>query len=86
MSVYSFRFQIDFWKEPVSIGTPVDMMLSPRDFDLISRYFKMHSLEFSSVIDNVGDAVMRENERHIGTLFSTYSGFDYGRYHTLDEV
>ena len=62
------------------------MMLSSKDLEFISRYFRANSLQYSLVMDNVEATVRTENERHTGTLFSTYTGFDYGRYHTLSEV
>ena len=62
------------------------MMVSPKDLKSISIYFNLHNLKFSSFIDNVEEVVTKENEKHVGTLFSTYTGYDYGRYHSLREV
>lgn len=62
------------------------MMISPKDLDLVLPFFKIHQLKYTSFIDNIEDAVVTENERHSGTVFSTYTGFDYGRYHNLMEV
>eukprot|EP00795_Rhopilema_esculentum_P002245 gene2245-17852_t len=79
-------FDIDFWKEPNEVGVAVDMMVSPGDLKKLSTYFDQHGLDVSYLVQDVEEAVEKENERHAGTLFSTYSGFDYGRYHSLNEI
>ena len=61
-------------------------MVSPKDFAKISKYFDDYGMEYSTMVEDVESAVEKENEKHSGTMFSTYSGFDYGRYHNLREV
>ena len=61
-------------------------MVSPKDFAKIAKYFDDYGMEYSTMVEDVESAVEKENEKHSGTMFSTYSGFDYGRYHNLREV
>eukprot|EP00112_Aurelia_sp_Birch-Aquarium-sp1_P006038 Seg1675.1 transcript_id=Seg1675.1/GoldUCD/mRNA.D3Y31 product="Carboxypeptidase A2" protein_id=Seg1675.1/GoldUCD/D3Y31 len=82
----SKMFNIDFWKAPKDIGSGVDMMVSPKDFAKISKSFDDYGMEYSAMVEDVEGAVEKENEKHSGTMFSTYSGFDYGRYHNLREI
>ena len=77
---------MDFWIEPGRIKSPVDMLVSPSDFPKLSRFLKRKNIQFKIQTSNVESHFEHENDRHLGTMFSTYSGFDYGRYHNLNEV
>ena len=62
------------------------MLVSPVEFLKLDAYLKGKGIEYTFLMNNVEQVVEKENERHLGTVFSSYSGFDYGRYHTLSQV
>ncbi len=62
------------------------MMVSADNLVKLSSYLKQKNIDFSYLMADVEKAVDEENLAHAGTVFSSYSGFDYGRYHNLNEV
>eukprot|EP00794_Sanderia_malayensis_P006276 gene6276-6997_t len=78
--------EIDFWKEPSKVGFAVDMLASPENSEKLLSFLRQKGISYTILIDNISEAVDKENLRHAGTVFSAYSGFDYGRYHNLYEI
>ncbi len=62
------------------------MLVSSTDLIKLVSFLRQKRIVYTVLIDDMEKAVDDENLRHAGTVFSAYSGYDYGRYHNLHEV
>ena len=47
-----FFFQFDFWNEP-RIGTPVEVLVSPKSLARLLSFLRKHDFEFSTVVEDL---------------------------------
>ncbi|KAH3722332.1 carboxypeptidase B-like [Dreissena polymorpha] len=77
------RQSLDIWKEPACVSCAVDIRLTPLESDDVTSALKEHGFKPTILIDDV--QLLLDYQRN--QLFKRRSAeFDYGQYHTLDEI
>ncbi|XP_030847922.1 carboxypeptidase B isoform X2 [Strongylocentrotus purpuratus] len=74
---------VDFWKQPRSVGTPVDIMVSPEYRELVLRFIEARGLHVDIMIDDVEKLSNQQKSRKSP---STSADFDFNNYHSLSEI
>lgn len=80
---------IDFWKEPIAPGLPVDFMVKPEIMEELQTAMEEGGLSFTVAIPNVQtliDEQKRNLPKHRRVIPQSVLEFDYSVYHTADEV
>ena len=77
------------WKPPSAVNVPVDLRLSPLNYDDVIQNLRNGGSRPSLLIDNVQDmadnqVASRQQPRF--KLMTLLGDFDYSSYHTYDEV
>ena len=75
--------QVDFWKEPSSINQPVDIMIEPSLLEDVKNKLSAAGLTYSVFIDDVQNRIDLER---CDNCVEPSVGFDYTKYHTIEEV
>lgn len=76
------KFSLDLWTDIRSINRRVDVMVSPQMKDFMLEILKQAGLNVRVSIENISETMRQQRtlSYHIG------DDFDYGKYHTLDEI
>lgn len=78
-------YQVDVWQEVSVIGRAVHVSLAPTAYLKYIGLFGNIGLKPVTIIDNVQDLIKMQLQPVITERAMT-EGFDYGQYHTLEEV
>ncbi|XP_072042358.1 carboxypeptidase B-like [Amphiura filiformis] len=76
---------VEFWKEPTKVNRPVDIMVDPNFVQDVKIELSRQGLDFSIFVEDVQTNINNDNERCTDCV-NTKVGFDYNRYHTVDEI
>ncbi|KAH3722336.1 carboxypeptidase B-like [Dreissena polymorpha] len=83
-SLLAQRQSIDVWKEPACVYCAVDIHLTPLEFDDVISALREHGFEPKILIDDVQSLL--DSQRRPLKFKPGSAVFDYGKYHTLDEI
>ena len=77
------------WKPPSAANVPVDLRLSPLNYDNVIQDLRNGGLRPSLLIDdvqNMADSQVASRQQPRFKLMTLLGEFDYSSYHTYDEV
>jgi hypothetical protein len=76
------KFSLDLWTDIRTINRRVDIMVSPQMKDFMLNTLKQAGLNVQVSIEDISKEIKQQH------MLSTQIGddFDYGKYHTLDEI
>ena len=78
----TFLPQLDFWQPPSAVGRSVDIHVSPSAYPRLAKLLQANGITFQILTTDLQQLLDNENP----PARSDFAGFDYGRYHTYDEV
>ncbi|NWR95599.1 CBPA1 Carboxypeptidase, partial [Furnarius figulus] len=80
--------QVDFWRHPTSPGHPVDMRVPFPSLQAVKAFLDSHGFSYTVMIEDVQELLDEEKETMMKSRRTKRSSgaFDFGSYHTLDEV
>lgn len=78
---------MDYWKDLRKSDDCAHVMVRPEERKLFEEFLSLKNVKYSLLIENVGDLLIEQivkNSRSKGSF--KVGDFDYGKYHTLDEI
>ncbi|CAF0753682.1 unnamed protein product [Brachionus calyciflorus] len=79
--------KFDYWNEPNNLNKYTDIMVKSEIRSLLEEVLNTLNFEYSILIEDVGNMI--EKQMLLNSMINKDSGadeFDYGKYHTLDEI
>jgi len=76
--------ELDFWKAPQKPDLPVDIHVTDEAYKVLAVMLKEQNIQFQIVIVDV-EKMMHDERREVQTRGIEF-GFQYSRYHPLDEI
>lgn len=77
--------KFDYWNEANNMNKWTHLMIKPEFKTLLEEIIKSLKMKYSILIEDVGSLI--ENQLILNSKVNKDSNdFDYGRYHTLDEI
>ncbi|TRZ10997.1 hypothetical protein HGM15179_016111 [Zosterops borbonicus] len=82
------ELQVDFWRRPNTPGHPVDLQVSFPNLQGIKKLLDFHNLSYSIMIEDLQELLDEEKEsmRRSRRVKRSTRTFDFGSYHTLEEI
>jgi carboxypeptidase A4 len=80
--------EFDYWTEP-RLNDWVDIMIKPSMKQNFEKVMSQTNMKYAVTIKNVGELVKTQielNNQHKPNKIQKLEDFDYGKYHTLDEI
>ena len=83
--------KVDFWTQPSAINKRVDIMIGPSDHSNLQEILDSSRIPFNVSIQNVGYIIEKQLAARKASFDkkptkTKLSEFDYGKYHTLEEI
>jgi len=75
---------LDYWVEYRGIGSTIQVMVNPNIKPLFEDLLKRGEIKYTKTIEDVG--VLFKNQILKNNINKADGDFDYGKYHTLDEI
>uniref|UniRef100_A0A672YZV4 Carboxypeptidase A1 n=1 Tax=Sphaeramia orbicularis TaxID=375764 RepID=A0A672YZV4_9TELE len=84
------EFELDFWMEGSDVSTPVDVRVPVHTLQPVKRYLDSRNLQYSIMIEDL-QVMLDEEQEEMDSVARdaeprSTDAFDYGRYHTLNEI
>ncbi|XP_027764410.1 carboxypeptidase A1-like [Empidonax traillii] len=82
------ELQVDFWRHPSLPHHPTDLRVPFPSLQAVKGFLESHSFSYSVMIEDVQELLDEEREAMVRTRRVKRSSrtFDFGSYHTLDEI
>ncbi|NWI88146.1 CBPA2 Carboxypeptidase, partial [Pitta sordida] len=79
--------QLDFWVSPSAPALPVDVRVPAASVQSVKAFLESQGIHYSILIEDLQD-VLDEEQRDMaqGAQRERSAGFDFGTYHTLDDI
>ncbi|NXK91293.1 CBPA1 Carboxypeptidase, partial [Formicarius rufipectus] len=80
--------QVDFWRHPTLPGHPADLRVPLPSLQQVKLFLQSHGLSHTVIIEDVQELLDEEQETMLRSRRTKRSSgqFDFGSYHTLDEI
>ncbi|NXA13827.1 CBPA5 Carboxypeptidase, partial [Sapayoa aenigma] len=82
------ELQVDFWRHPTSPHHPVDLRVPFPSLQAVKVFLESNSFSYTTMIEDVQELVDEEKQAMARSRRIKRSSrvFDFGSYHTIDEV
>ncbi|NXG01390.1 CBPA2 Carboxypeptidase, partial [Sakesphorus luctuosus] len=81
------HLQLDFWINPSAPALPVDVRIPAASLQSVKAFLESHGIEYSILIEDLQDVLDKEKQDMAkAALRERSAGFDFGTYHTLDDI
>ncbi|KAM6972943.1 carboxypeptidase A1-like [Aplochiton taeniatus] len=84
------RFQLDIWREPTDVASPVDIRVPFHSLQAVKDYLETQDIQYSVMIKDLQALLVEEQERMKAAARAgeprTTDDHDYTNYHTLSEI
>ncbi|NXF72960.1 CBPA2 Carboxypeptidase, partial [Sclerurus mexicanus] len=81
------HLQLDFWINPSAPAIPVDVRIPAASVQSVKAFLESHGIEYSILIEDLQDVLDQEKQEMAKAAQRERSaGFDFGTYHTLEDV
>ncbi|NWU93762.1 CBPA1 Carboxypeptidase, partial [Upupa epops] len=80
--------EVNYWRHPSILGHPADLLVPSSRLQEIKGFLDSHNISYSTMIEDVQKLLDEEMKTMIKSrrTRSSTSTFDFGSYHTLDEI
>lgn len=75
--------KLDVWRAPSGVNNSVDIRLSPSDCDYVTSYLNENDIPVTVMIEDLQEII---DAQKAARKVSTQNGFDYSKYHKLDDI
>ena len=79
----SLSIYLDYWVEYRGPGSTIQVMVNPKIKPLFEKLLHSAKMQYSITINDVGSFIKNQIELNYK---NESDNFDYGKYHTLDEI
>ncbi|NWT07346.1 CBPA5 Carboxypeptidase, partial [Mionectes macconnelli] len=82
------ELQVDFWRHPSSPRHPADLRVPLASLQAVKGFLESNGFSYTVIIEDVQELLDEEREAMVRSRRVKRSSrtFDFGSYHTLDEV
>ncbi|NXG68688.1 CBPA2 Carboxypeptidase, partial [Baryphthengus martii] len=82
------HLELDFWINPSAPALPVDVRIPAHNVQAVKAFLESYGIEYSILIEDLQDVLDKEKEEmaYSQQRERSSSSFNYGAYHTLDEI
>ncbi|NXP18516.1 CBPA2 Carboxypeptidase, partial [Scytalopus superciliaris] len=81
------HLQLDFWIKPSAPALPVDVRIPADNVQSVKAFLESRGIEYSILIEDLQDVLDQERQEMAkAAQRARSSGFDFGTYHTLDDI
>ncbi|NWI61909.1 CBPA5 Carboxypeptidase, partial [Calyptomena viridis] len=80
--------QVDFWRHPTSPNLPVDLRVPFPSLQAVKVFLESNSFSYTTMIKDVQELLDEEKQAMMrsGRTKRSSRMFDFGSYHTIEEV
>ncbi|NXU04651.1 CBPA2 Carboxypeptidase, partial [Buphagus erythrorhynchus] len=84
---FPVSLQLDFWINPSAPVLPVDVRIPAVSVQSVKAFLESQGIEYSILIEDLQDVLDKEKQDMAESAQrQRSSSFDFGAYHTLDDV
>ncbi|NXI37932.1 CBPA2 Carboxypeptidase, partial [Galbula dea] len=82
------HLELDFWRNPSTSALPADVRIPANNVQEVKAFLESHGIEYSIMIEDLQVVLDKEKEDMVSGQQKERSSnsFNYGIYHTLDEI
>ncbi|NXF13983.1 CBPA5 Carboxypeptidase, partial [Smithornis capensis] len=82
------ELQVDFWRYPTSPELLVDVRVPFPSLQPVKGFLESNSISYTTMIEDVQELLDEEKQAMMRSrrIKRSSRGFDFGSYHTIDEV